>query len=361
MEKFEKILEKYKILNPDRKIEGYTDEEIGKIERLYDIEVKGDFRKFLKLCGRHSGELIGEILIFYASYDIPIGLNYYLFNKNSDKKMREIVKEKPFVITEVDDIYYSFVKTKNDDFIVYNYNENDKKIEPYMTFEEYLLTIIKNGNPELKPVFDLELKADLLPRRDYKIGGKVSIKEIEKYLNDNNKKEKKFFEILKKYLEKNNIESIGYSEEEIKYIESFFELKSEGFFKEFLKLCGKSMGGLLDNVDFIFYKDYNLRKHWILNQDFSGKLQKNDVWEWGKDSDIFVISVKNDNYCYIQRRLHETKATIDANVRYYDEKENKVIDTGMDLERYLVSLVEEYNPNLELPSGEIKIRDILKI
>lgn len=360
MKKFKKILEKYKILNPDRKIEGYSDEEIEKIERLYDIEVKGDFREFLKLCGRHSGELIGEILVFYGSYDMPLGLNYYLFNESSNKNMKEITKEKPFVITEVDDIYYSFIKTKDDDLMVYNYDENDKKVNPYMTFEEYLLTIIKNGNPELKPVFDSELKADLLPERNYEIGGKVSIKEIEKYLNENDKKEKNFFQILKKYLEKNNIESIGYSDEEIKKIELFFNLDSQDFFKKFLKLCGKSMGGLLNNTELIFYKEYNFRKHWTLNKSFSEKLKQKEVWEWGKEGSIFLISKENNSNYYIQKLFIGSKK-IYSNVRYYNEKENKVIDTGMNLEEYLISLVEKYNPNLEIPSGEIKVGNILEI
>ena len=74
---FFEILEKYKILNENVKIEGYSDEEIRRIEKLYDIEVKGDFRKFLKMAGRSSGNLLGDaVIILYNERWNP---NSYLY------------------------------------------------------------------------------------------------------------------------------------------------------------------------------------------------------------------------------------------------------------------------------------------
>ena len=43
---FIKLLKNYLVFH-NRKAIGYSEEEIKKIEKLYDIEAKGDFREFL--------------------------------------------------------------------------------------------------------------------------------------------------------------------------------------------------------------------------------------------------------------------------------------------------------------------------
>ena len=48
------ILKEYLKKN-ERKAIGYSEEEITKIEKLYDIEAKRDFREFLKYAGRCDG------------------------------------------------------------------------------------------------------------------------------------------------------------------------------------------------------------------------------------------------------------------------------------------------------------------
>lgn len=71
--KFIDLLKNYLVFH-NRKTLGYSEEEIKKIEKLYDIEVKGDFREFLKIAGRSCGGIISEYpeeLIFYSSYYTP--------------------------------------------------------------------------------------------------------------------------------------------------------------------------------------------------------------------------------------------------------------------------------------------------
>ncbi|MBG2767801.1 hypothetical protein I4558_10380 [Proteus mirabilis] len=53
------------------KIKGYSDDEIKKIERLYNIKVAGQLYDFLNYMGRCSGVFFGdEPLIFYREWFI---------------------------------------------------------------------------------------------------------------------------------------------------------------------------------------------------------------------------------------------------------------------------------------------------
>ncbi len=61
-ERFMDMLKEYLKKN-ERKAIGYSEEEITKIEKLYDIEAKGDFREFLKYAGRCGGGLLEDYTI----------------------------------------------------------------------------------------------------------------------------------------------------------------------------------------------------------------------------------------------------------------------------------------------------------
>ena len=63
------ILKEYLKKN-ERKAIGYSEEEITKIEKLYDIEVKGDFREFLKYAGRCDGDLLGDDPIILSKVNL---------------------------------------------------------------------------------------------------------------------------------------------------------------------------------------------------------------------------------------------------------------------------------------------------
>ena len=72
------MVKKYLSLN-DRKNIGYNDEEIEKIEKLYDIEIKGDFRTFMKFCGKYDGGFIGSnLIILYQEWGIRNYLEFMM-------------------------------------------------------------------------------------------------------------------------------------------------------------------------------------------------------------------------------------------------------------------------------------------
>ena len=67
--RFIDLLKNYLVFH-DRKAIGYSEEEIKKIEKLYDIEVKGDFREFLRIAGRSSDGIINfDINFLLFPYD----------------------------------------------------------------------------------------------------------------------------------------------------------------------------------------------------------------------------------------------------------------------------------------------------
>lgn len=67
MKKIYRFTKNYLVFH-DRKAIGYSEEEIKKIEKLYDIEVKGDFRGVLRIAGRSSDGLLTSTLTFYYSH-----------------------------------------------------------------------------------------------------------------------------------------------------------------------------------------------------------------------------------------------------------------------------------------------------
>ena len=56
---------------------------------------------------------------------------------------------------------------------------------------------------------------------------------------------KRYMDILKEYLKKNERKTIGYSEEEITKIEKLYDIEAKGDFREFLKYAERCGGGSL--------------------------------------------------------------------------------------------------------------------
>lgn len=91
---------------------GYNDQEIEKIERLYNIVAKGDFRDFLRRAGRCDGGVIGDdpLVIYRSSWGIR---GQILFQLSFHNDLQDLEKwdflNKPFVFSlESETQYYFF-------------------------------------------------------------------------------------------------------------------------------------------------------------------------------------------------------------------------------------------------------------
>ncbi|CAK7075321.1 hypothetical protein [Providencia sp.] len=113
---------------------GYSVDEIQKIERLYDIEVKGQLYDFLSAIGRCSGGLFGDDpLIFYRNGQTVRGNVLYqdaLRYELPSAQRYDLMKQKSFFISVESYTQYFFVLTASDTpNRVYQYDENEETVE----------------------------------------------------------------------------------------------------------------------------------------------------------------------------------------------------------------------------------------
>ena len=125
-------------------IKGYSDDELAKIERLYDIKVTDQLYDFLRCMGRCSGGLFGDVpLLFYRDQWSVWG--HVLFQAGFTDELKklqhyELTKQKPFFISIEWETQFYFLLTKSDNpNLVYHYDENEETVETTQwTFNEYL-------------------------------------------------------------------------------------------------------------------------------------------------------------------------------------------------------------------------------
>ncbi|SFD29005.1 hypothetical protein [Pragia fontium] len=125
-------------------IKGYSVDEIKKIERLYDIKVKGQLYDFLLCMGRCSGGFFGDDpLMFYRQNNgvrSHILFQYSFCEDLCSLQQWELVKQKPFIFSFESETQYFFLLTDSDNVdLVYHYDENQEMIKSTnKTFYEYL-------------------------------------------------------------------------------------------------------------------------------------------------------------------------------------------------------------------------------
>ena len=82
---------------------GYEEVEIGKIERLYNIDVRGDFRDFMMEIGRCSGGLVNDeaIILYRGTWDVRTQLltQFTFFNDLQDAGLYSLIQPKPFLFS----------------------------------------------------------------------------------------------------------------------------------------------------------------------------------------------------------------------------------------------------------------------
>lgn len=113
---------------------GYSDEEIGKIERLYDIKVKDQLYDFLTSIGRCSGGLFGDDpLVFYRNGQTVRGNVLYQDALRDELPLTQqynLRKQKALFISVESYTQYFFLLTESEyPNQVYQYDENEETIE----------------------------------------------------------------------------------------------------------------------------------------------------------------------------------------------------------------------------------------
>ena len=354
IENFLKIVKKYLSLN-DRKNIGYNDKEIEKIERLYNIEIKGDFRTFMKFCGKYDGGLFGsDPVILYeddVSYQLELQsrLKFYL----TDTEYYDLDKSKIFAISVEMESNYFFIKTRDDDLRIYEYSEGiNEVLELNMDFNEYILTLIKDYNPELKPCKKLSI-SQLLIENDSATDNLLGEDKIDFELENKEEKKKYIYE-LEKYLGLNSKRAFGYSEKEIKLIEEIYDIEIKGDFKDFMRFAGRNDGGFIGNNLIMLYQEWGIRNYLEFMMNFSDYLIETGIDNVG--GGIFVFAIENDIYYYFIRTRFD-----DLRVFYYNDETKELQDTKLDFNQYMLNLVKKYNSDYKLKEKFEKMGELIKI
>ena len=339
------ILKEYLKKN-ERKAIGYSEEEITKIEKLYDIEAKRDFREFLKYAGRCDGDLLGDdpIILYRQTWNMKIYLrmNYSYFIDENFKILHEEIKKKPFIFSIEMETYYFYIRTVDEDLKIYCFDENEEKIKDTgMDFNEYMVDLVERYNPELKPILEIPSIGELLVQCDTSEKRITGLREIREYISSERKENTELFILLERYLEKNRKEFTGYNDDEIRGIEELYDIEVKGDFREFLSIVGKSLGGLLGEEELIFYNDCSVREVVLTNFTLEEYLIEDEFYDvaCGK---FFVIGLKNrSEYIFITTRDDDLKV-------YHYSRENRTLkETGMNFSEYVADLIKRYNPELE--------------
>ncbi|KMW73567.1 hypothetical protein TI10_08290 [Photorhabdus luminescens subsp. luminescens] len=143
-------------------IRGYSVEEIQKMERLYDIEIKDQLYDFLTCMGRCSGGLFGDVpLIFYQEQDTVRGDVLFQSGQREELckiQLHTLLRQKPFFVSVESYTQYYFLLTASDNpNLIYHYDENEETVEvTNWTFNEYLRRVVDviTRNYKVKTSFD---------------------------------------------------------------------------------------------------------------------------------------------------------------------------------------------------------------
>ena len=357
-ERFMDMLKEYLKKN-ERKAIGYSEEEITKIEKLYDIEVKGDFREFLKYAGRCDGDLLGDdpVILYRQTWSIQSYLrkNYFNFIDEDYTVLHGDLQKKPFIFSIEMETYYFYIRTADDDLKVYCFDENEEKIKDTgMDFNEYMVDLVERYNPELKPTLEIPSIGELLVQCDTSEKRITGLKEIREYISSERKENTELFIFLERYLEKNRKEFTGYNDDEIRGIEELYDIEVKGDFGEFLSIAGKSLGGLLGKKEFLLYSDIGVRERILLQFSLEKELRENELYDI-VDEKFFILDYKNNfEYIFI--------TTKNNGKIYYYNKDRKILkEVENNFNDYIVKLIKKYNRSLVEIKNDITSGNILNI
>ncbi|BBM46511.1 SMI1/KNR4 family protein [Leptotrichia trevisanii] len=357
-ERFMDMLKEYLKKN-ERKAIGYSEEEITKIEKLYDIEVKGDFREFLKYAGRCDGDLLGDdpVILYRQTWSIQSYLrkNYFNFIDEDYTVLHGDLQKKPFIFSIEMETYYFYIRTADDDLKVYCFDENEEILKDTgMNFNEYMVDLVERYNPELKPTLDFSTVGELMVQCDTSEKRIIGLKEIREYVSSERKETSEIFILFEKYLEKSKKKFTGYNDDEIRGIEELYDIEVKGDFREYLSIAGKSLGGLLGKKEFLLYSDIGVRERILLQFSLEKELRENELYDI-VDEKFFILDYKNNSeYIFI--------TTKNNGKIYYYNKDRKILkEVENNFNDYIVKLIKKYNRSLVEIKNDITSGNILNI
>ena len=152
---------------------GYSEQELKKLEKLYDININGQFREFMLLAGRCDGGIFGDdpIILYRQSWGVR---GQILFQVNFLESLQEIHAYDyigkggglAFCFSLEHETQYYFIITNNADNLVYHYNEGLETVEcTNLTFYEYLDDVYKRYVEEDSNRKQIVCKGELLEIR----------------------------------------------------------------------------------------------------------------------------------------------------------------------------------------------------
>ena len=352
------ILKEYLKKN-ERKAIGYSEEEIIKIEKLYDIEAKGDFREFLKYAGRCDGDLLGDdpVILYRQTWSIQSYLrkNYFNFIDEDYTVLHGDLQKKPFIFSIEMETYYFYIRTADDNLKVYCFDENEEILKDTgMNFNEYMVDLVERYNPELKPTLDFSTVGELMVQCDTSEKRIIGLKEIREYISSERKETSEIFILFEKYLEKSKKKFTGYNDDEIRGIEELYDVEVKGDFREYLSIAGKSLGGLLGKKEFLLYSDIGVRERILLQFSLEKELRENELYDI-VDEKFFILDYKNNSeYIFI--------TTKNNGKIYYYSKDRKILkEVENNFNDYIVKLIKKYNHSLIEIKNDITSGNILNI
>ncbi|MDH5803365.1 MAG: SMI1/KNR4 family protein [Gammaproteobacteria bacterium] len=142
---------------------GYSNLELEKIERLYNVEIKGQFKSFLIEMGKSDGGLIGDysIQLYRPAWRVREHLLFQVdfFNQMQEEGFYDFLN-KPFVFSLISETQYYFLQTSLDNHdVVYHYDSNNELVK--MTDWD-LVNFMKMLVAENKGVLLPESEGDIL-------------------------------------------------------------------------------------------------------------------------------------------------------------------------------------------------------
>ncbi|REF27235.1 hypothetical protein BDD26_1991 [Xenorhabdus cabanillasii] len=133
-------------------IKGYSEEDIVKLERLYDIKIQGQLLDFLIHMGRCSGGFFSnQPLSFYSkTANIRDEIKFQIGCEDGLREVQrfDLIEQKPFFISmENEGIFHYFLLTDsvNPDLVYYLDTNYDTIVDTSLTFNEYLRSVVDSS------------------------------------------------------------------------------------------------------------------------------------------------------------------------------------------------------------------------